>query len=107
MWFPLVLLASSLLSPSEAVPAFPLVFEMTYCYEGEPCNAVEWTFFEDGRMEDTLDGTGDWRARRGDFRLLYDHGSEYRGTYDMTTGCMEGENRRETGETGTWDACML
>ncbi|MFT4625099.1 MAG: hypothetical protein ACI8PZ_003765 [Myxococcota bacterium] len=90
----------------EAVPAFPIEMNMEYCYEDEPCGEAVWTFYEDGTFESSSGSEGDWWARGTDFRILYDHGSEYRGTLDPRVGCIEGLNRRDSGEMGTFEACV-
>lgn len=107
MGLSLLLLAIFLPTPVEAAPEFPIEMSMVYCYEDEPCGETVWTFFDDGRFESASGSEGDWWARGGDFRILYDHGSEYRGELDREVGCITGNNRRESGDMGTFEACLL
>ncbi|MFT4623368.1 MAG: hypothetical protein ACI8PZ_002024 [Myxococcota bacterium] len=104
MWLPMILVSMFATAPV-AAPSFPLEMELEYCYEGSPCGYAMWTFFADGTVEDDLDGQGDWMVRRGEFRLVYDHGSEYRGTLDVGDRCIYGVNLHADGREGEWTAC--
>ena len=105
MWLPIALL-SVFANSTIAAPSFPIVMSMEYCYEDSPCSDAEWTFFEDGRMEDDFGGEGSWRIVGRQFMLMYDHGSEYRGILDRASGCMDGRNAHADGREGTFTACL-
>ena len=101
MWIVLALLSSL----AQAAPSFPLEMEMEFCYEGEPCGDTVWTFFADGTFESSS-SEGRWEVRGRLFRIVYVTGSEYRGTLDPASRCITGDNRRASGERGTFEACV-
>lgn len=92
-------------APVDAVPSFPIEMDMVYCYEDDPCGETIWTFTGDGRFT-SLSSEGEWWVSRGSFRLVYDHGSEYRGTLEPERGCITGVNLRNDGDRGTFEACL-
>ena len=100
-----IILSLFVSAPVDAAPSFPIVMNMEFCYEDEPCGDTVWTFFEDGTF-DSVSSEGTWWIRGSDFRILYVTGSEYRGTLDPGAGCITGVNRRASGDMGTFEACL-
>ena len=105
MWFPIALIAA-FASQTVAAPSFPIEMDLEYCYEGSPCGYATWTFYADGTMEDDLGGEGNWLVSRGNFNLVYSHGSEYRGTLIPAEGCVDGVNLHADGRRGEFSACL-
>ena len=103
---PMLLAALFTTTTAVSAPVFPVEMELEYCYEGSPCAYAEWTFYADGTLEDNLGGEAEWRVTRGELRLIYEHGSEYRGTLDSRTRCINGVNLHADGRRGEFTACM-